>query len=64
MATKYLTTAQAAALIGWPQNTLRKACREKRVPHWRIGGRFRFDQHELEAWIERGRVTLADVDGR
>ena len=53
-----LTTADAAQRIGTNDQHVRKLCREDRIPHYRVGGLYRFDPDELDAWLAASHVTV------
>jgi excisionase family DNA binding protein len=38
--------------LGIQRSTVWKWCRQKKVPHIRIGKRYYFDEKELEKWIK------------
>ena len=50
----YLTTAEAAALLGYNADHLRRLCRQGKLP-WerRIGTAYLFAEAELKAWAKR-----------
>jgi excisionase family DNA binding protein len=54
-----LTFKQAAALLGLPENSLRRYIRERKIPYLRIGKLIRFDPVELQAWLDSRRVRAA-----
>lgn len=58
-----LTTADAAERCGTTAEHIRKLARERRIPHYRIGGLVKFDPNELDAWLEAGRVSPQDLVG-
>jgi len=52
-----LTSADAAERIGTNEPHIRRMAREGLIPHYKIGGRYRFDPAELDAWLEAAHVT-------
>jgi excisionase family DNA binding protein len=58
--TPYLTSQQAIAFLELPSlGALYWHIRENRLPFGRVGGRYRFKQVELEAWVAGQRAVLA-----
>ncbi|MFO0452925.1 MAG: helix-turn-helix domain-containing protein [Pseudomonadota bacterium] len=45
-----LTAEEAAAFLGEPTHVVRRLCREKRIPHYRIGRYLRLSRAALLAW--------------
>jgi excisionase family DNA binding protein len=54
--TKKLTLDEAAALLGFSPKTVYNWTCKKKIPHLKLGGRLRFDENDLEAWLVRHRV--------
>jgi len=52
----WLTTAQAAALTGLSEKTIRRAYLTRRLEHTRVGRNIRFRRSWLDAYVEQGRV--------
>jgi excisionase family DNA binding protein len=52
---RLLTVQGAAEFLGISRNGLYIACRDCRVPHFKVGGAIRFDLDELRAWLESNR---------
>lgn len=48
----YLTIKEVAAMLRLSQETVRRKCRAKRMPHFRLFGQIRFRRAEVEAWID------------
>jgi excisionase family DNA binding protein len=48
----WLTTAELALELDVNTDTVRRWCRQGRVPATRIGGRYRIDRHALAALLE------------
>jgi excisionase family DNA binding protein len=58
--TPYLTSQQAIAFLELPSlGALYWHIKENRLPYGRVGGRYRFRQVELEAWVAGQRAVLA-----
>jgi excisionase family DNA binding protein len=49
---RLLSLAEAANLLKLSRSTLYKYAERSEIPHIKIGGRIRFSQDELEAWIK------------
>lgn len=48
----WLTSPQAADLLGVSLATVRRWADREEIPHWRTpGGQRRFDQGQLEQWL-------------
>ena len=50
-----LTFDEGVEFLGVSRNGLYIACREGRVPHFKVGNLIRFDLDELRAWLESNR---------
>lgn len=62
---RWLTSAQAAEMIGVDDVTLRNwrsAKKPNSPPFYKPGGTIRYDRAELEAWIESNRVDPSNID--
>jgi len=46
-----LTPAEASALIGCKEYTIKELARGKRIPHYRVGNRYRFTRSALLKWM-------------
>lgn len=46
---------QACQFLHISRNGLYIACREGRIPHYKVGGSIRFDPDELRGWLESNR---------
>ena len=58
---KYLTVEEAAEYIGTTKNYLYKLTSKNQIPHYQPTGRkCLFKRDELDAWIEKGRVSTND----
>jgi excisionase family DNA binding protein len=53
---RLLTLREAANLLAMHWKTLEGMARKKRVPAFRIGGRWRFRASLLNQWLEKGLV--------
>jgi excisionase family DNA binding protein len=54
---RMLTLSEAALILRRSPKTVYTWTSKKTIPHLKIGGRVLFDEQELEAWMERFRVT-------
>ena len=52
---RLLTVVEAAEFLGVSRNGLYIACRDGKVPHYRVGNSVRFDLDELKSWLEENR---------
>jgi excisionase family DNA binding protein len=59
---KYLDINAAAELLGFSVQTLYGWTSQRAIPHYKKGGRLRFDRHELIRWMERGRREVIELD--
>lgn len=57
-----LTTEDAADRLGTTTAHVRKLARERRIPHYRIGGLIKFDPDELEVWVAERHVGQRAVE--
>ncbi len=46
-----LTPAEASALIGCKEYTIKELARGKKIPHYRVGNRYRFTKSALIRWM-------------
>ena len=46
-----LNTKEAARFVGLAVPTLYTMAAERRIPHYKISNRLRFDRRELEEWL-------------
>ena len=52
-----LVGAQVIAdLLGVSDSLIYDLCRRNRIPHYRVGGRLKFRQSEIEAWLTEQRA--------
>lgn len=54
-----LTTTDVAALCGTTPQHIRKLANTGQIPHYRIGGIFKFAADEVEAWLEARHIVPA-----
>jgi excisionase family DNA binding protein len=51
---EFLTVEEVAKALKFHPYTIRRFCREKKIPCFRFGGQWRFRKDEIERW-SRGR---------
>ena len=51
---RYLTTKQAAELLGYAQAYIRQLARQGDIPAYKVRGTWRFNTEELRRWVESG----------
>jgi excisionase family DNA binding protein len=62
---RLLTVDEAAAILGVsPAYVRRRLVFERRLPYIKVGRHVRIDEHELWAFIDRGRVSAARYKGK
>lgn len=47
---EFYTVDEVAQVLRLHPYTVRRLCREKRVPAFKFGGQWRFDKEEIEKW--------------
>ena len=47
-----LTIKEVARILRVSPETIRRRCRDRRIPHFRLFGQIRFRRAEVDAWIE------------
>ena len=47
-----LTIKEVAQMLRTSPETVRRRCREGRMPHFRLFGQIRFRRSEIESWID------------
>lgn len=60
---KLLKINQVADMVGLAEKTLRKHVANRQIPYVKIMGALRFDEQEIESWIESKRVDSINVEG-
>lgn len=55
-ATQLVDIAAAAQKLGVSVRYMRRLVGERRIPYVKLGHYVRFDEHELERWIDSSRV--------
>ena len=55
---KLLTVKDLAAYLQVCPTTIYRILRRARLPHYRVGNRWRFRKEEIDAWLEENRVTF------
>lgn len=58
-----LSTSDVAAMCGTTDQHIRKLARQRRIPHVRVGGVFRYDADEITSWLAGHRVTPEETAG-
>ncbi len=58
-----LTINQLAKIIPFAPWSIRKMCRERRIPYFRLGGRYLFKKSSISQWISKSekKVVRANV---
>lgn len=49
---KLITVDELSAVIGMRPFTVRKKCRERKIPCYKIDGVYKFRMSEIEDWLE------------
>ena len=57
---KWLNRDQACVYLGVKRSTIYSMISDRMIPHYRIGAKLRFEQSELDSWIEGTRVQTKD----
>lgn len=55
--TRYLTTKQAAELLGYAESYIRLLARNGQIPAYKVRGTWRFSLQEIKRWVESGGIT-------
>jgi excisionase family DNA binding protein len=50
-----LDITQLAEHLGTSQRHIRRLIADRRIPYVKVGGRIRFDPHEIRSWIDEAR---------
>lgn len=62
---RLLRVEEVAYVLGISRRWVLHLCEEGRIPHIRVGERFRFDPNELREWVEReGRKYRKEILGK
>lgn len=61
---KYLTIDELSDLLQIPKSWIYERTRKNQIPHKRIGKYLRFDQSEIENWINRSNSKLNNSSKR
>ena len=65
MTNEILTVAQVAGLLHLHVMTVYRLAKLGKLPGFKVGGRWRFDQSALEAWmVDRAQVALLEGESR
>lgn len=56
---RFLTPEDVAVLVGMHVETVRKMCRQGRMPGAKVGREWRFSPDVLERWIEGGGLAAS-----
>jgi excisionase family DNA binding protein len=51
----WLTVAEAARYLGWPEGRLYKLTAARAIPYRKHGARILFQRHELDQWLDEYR---------
>lgn len=54
---KLLTTEEVAEILGMHEESVRRLCRQGKIPCKKVLGRWKVDQSDLEKWIEEQQWT-------
>lgn len=49
---EYLTIKDVSRMLRVSDETIRRKCRGKQMPHFRLFGQIRFRRAEVDAWID------------
>jgi excisionase family DNA binding protein len=56
---RLIKKAEVFKQFGIPVSTVEKLTAERRIPHYKIGGRNYYDTAELSAWVESKKVAMS-----
>lgn len=51
---QYLTAEEVADALKLHPYTVRRLCREKKIPCFKFGGQWRFDKKDILRWAKKG----------
>jgi excisionase family DNA binding protein len=54
----YLKIDEVVEITGLKQKTIREYCSRKLIPHIKLGGAVRFDQEDIEKWMQSKKVKV------
>jgi len=52
---QFLTAEEVAEALKLHPYTVRRLCREKKIPCFKFGGQWRFREDEIDRWSKEGR---------
>ena len=53
---RLMTVQEVAEWLNYHPEVVRRKCRMRSIPHFRIGGQLRFSGRQIRAWLDRHRV--------
>ena len=56
--TKLLTISELSEATGFSKKTLYAWCKDRKIPHIKIGNDIRFDKDKIENWIANRTVRM------
>jgi len=54
----FYTAEEVAKVLRLHPYTVRRLCREKKVPAFKFGGQWRFNKEEIQKWMKKGMKRL------
>ena len=54
---------EVAAFLNTSVRHIRRLVSERRIPHYKIGGKLRFGRREIHDWVDSQRVVAEDPTG-
>ncbi|MCM8789979.1 MAG: helix-turn-helix domain-containing protein [Candidatus Omnitrophica bacterium] len=51
----FYTAEEVAKILRLHPYTVRRLCREKKVPAFKFGGQWRFNKEEIQKWMNKGK---------
>lgn len=57
---KFISLEMLAEIIGYTAHTLRRKCRERKIPCYKIDGVYKFLIGEVEEWLESKKQKVVD----
>ena len=61
---EFYTAEEVAKVLRLHPYTVRRLCREKKVPAFKFGGQWRFRRVEIDAWSKGGELKRHDNNGK